>query len=97
MVMSEDDDEALRRAKNTCENLRVINLAVLLGGVESLCKRPASMTHAMIPREQRMKGGLKDSLICISMGLDRYRDLVENIRNSLDLCDNEGCDILDDL
>ena len=51
----------------------------------------------MIPREQRIKGGLKDRIVHISMGLDRYRDLVDNIRNSLDLCDNEGCDILDDL
>ena len=42
------------------------------------------MTHAMIPQEQRMKGGLKDGLIRISVGLERARDIVEDVRNSLD-------------
>ena len=97
VVTGEDDDEALRRARNACENLQVINLAVSLGGVEYLCKNPASMTHAMIPQEQRMKGGLEDGLIRISVGLERARDLVDNLRNSLDLCDNDSCDVLEDL
>ena len=55
------------------------------------------MTRAMIPREQRMKGGLKDGIICISVVLDRARDLVDNLCNSLDLCNDEGCDVLEDL
>ena len=97
VVTGEDDDEALRRARIVCENLRVINLAVSLGGVESLCEHPASMTHAMIPKEQRMKGGLKDGLIRISVGLERARDLVEDLRNSLDMCDDEGCGVPEDL
>ena len=49
VVTGEDNEEALLRARNPCENLRVINLAVSLGGVESLCEHPASMTHAMMP------------------------------------------------
>ena len=80
MVTDEDDDEALHRARNACKKLRAINLAILLGGVESMCKHPASMTHTMIPREQRMKGGLKDGLIRISVGLKRARDLVDDLR-----------------
>ena len=66
-------------------------------GVKYLCEHPASMNRAMIPREQRMKGGLKDGIIHIIVGLDRARDLVDDIRNSLDLCHDEGYDVLEDL
>ena len=97
VVTGEDNYEALRRDMNAYENLRFINLAVSLGEVKSLCKHPASMTHAMIPREQRMKVGLKDGLICISVVLERARDLVDDVRNSPDLCNDEGCDVLEDL
>ena len=97
VVTGEDDDKALHRDRNACKNLRIINLVISLGGVEFMCKHPASMTHAMIFREQRMKGRLKDGLIRMSVGLERGRDLVENLRNSLDLYDNEVCDVLEDL
>ena len=88
-----EGEEALRRARNVCEQLRVINLAVSLGGVESLCEHPASMTHTMIPREQRMAGGLHDGLIRISIGLENAKDLVADLKNALDLCDEDGCDV----
>lgn len=88
-----EGEDALRRARNVCENLRVVNLAVSLGGVESLCEHPASMTHTMIPREQRMAGGLHDGLIRISVGLERAKDLVEDLKNALDRCDVDGCDV----
>ena len=55
------------------------------------------MTHAMIPREQRMKGGLKDGLTRISVGLERSRDIVDDIRNLLDICDDMGCYVLEDM
>ena len=55
------------------------------------------MTHAMIHRDQRMKGGLEDGLIHISVGLERARDLVDDLQNSLGLCSDEGCDVLEDL
>ena len=97
VATGEQDDEALRRDRNACENLRVINLVISLGGVEFMCKHSASMTHAMIPREQRMKGRLKDGLIRMSVGLERGRYLVDNLCNSLDLYNNEGCDVLEDL
>eukprot|EP00980_Cylindrotheca_fusiformis_P007478 scaffold1549_cov105-Cylindrotheca_fusiformis.AAC.7 len=88
-----EGDEALRRARNVCERLRVINLAVSLGGVESLCEHPASMTHTMISREQRLAGGLHDGLIRVSVGLEKAQDLVDDLKNALDLCDDDGCDI----
>lgn len=88
-----DSENALRRARNVCERLRVINLAVSLGGVESLCEHPASMTHTMIPREQRMAGGLHDGLIRISVGLEKASDLVDDLKTALDVCDEDGCDV----
>lgn len=88
-----EDDDALRRARNVCERLRVINLAVSLGGVESLCEHPASMTHTMISREQRKAGGLHDGLIRVSIGIEKASDLVNDLKNALDLCDEDGCDV----
>jgi methionine-gamma-lyase len=90
-----EDDEALRRAQNVCERLRVINLAVSLGGVESLCEHPASMTHTMISREQRMAGGLHDGLVRVSIGLEKAEDLVQDLKNALDLCDQNAQDGFD--
>ena len=66
-------------------------------GVKYLCEHPASMNRAMIPREQRMKGGLKYGLIHISVVLERARDLVDNLRNSIDIFNDNGCDVLEDL
>ena len=68
-----------------------------MGGVESLCENPASVTHAMIPQEQRINVGLKDGLIHISVGLERARDPVDDLRNSFGLCNEEDCDIPEDL
>lgn len=88
-IVDGDNDTALRRAKNVCEGLSVVNLAVSLGGVESLVEHPASMTHAMIPREDRLAGGLPDGLVRISVGLERASDLVEDLKGSLDRCDDD--------
>ena len=88
-IVDGDDDTALRRAKNVCEGLSVMNLAVSLGGVESLVEHPASMTHAMIPRADRLAGGLPDGLVRISVGLERSSDLVQDLKGSLDRCDDD--------
>jgi methionine-gamma-lyase len=95
-IMAGEGDVALERARNVCEHLRVFNLAVSLGGVESLVEHPASMTHTMIPREQRLSGGLHDGLIRVSVGLERAKDLVEDLRSALDRCDEDGCAMPDD-
>ena len=65
--------------------------------VEYLCEHPASMNHAVITWEKSMKGGLKYGIICISVGLERARYIVDNLRNSLNLCENEGCNVPEDL
>lgn len=59
-------------------------LAESLGGVESLIGHPATMTHASIPKEEREKTGVVDSLIRLSVGVEDAEDLIEDLRNALD-------------
>ena len=66
------------------ENLKYFVLAESLGGVESLCGHPATMTHASIPREEREKVGLTDSLIRLSVGIEDAEDLVNDITSALE-------------
>jgi len=66
-----------------------VTLAVSLGGTESLIEHPASMTHAMVPREDRLAGGLADGLVRLSVGLEDSRDLVNDLKQALDACDTE--------
>jgi cystathionine beta-lyase len=65
------------------KHVRVFALAESLGGVESLCGHPASMTHASIPAAEREKVGLKDSLIRLSIGIEDPDDLIEDIDQAL--------------
>lgn len=76
-------DDRQEAAFRILENLRVFTLAESLGGVESLAGHPASMTHASIPREQRLAGGLTDSLIRLSVGIEDAEDLVADLKNAL--------------
>jgi cystathionine gamma-lyase len=70
-------------AKTVMENLELFALAESLGGVESLCGHPASMTHASIPKEEREKVGLVDSLIRLSVGVEDAEDLKNDILQAL--------------
>ncbi len=72
-------DDAIQLLKNTS----LFALAESLGGVESLIGHPASMTHGSIPREERLKNGLKDSLIRLSVGIEHIDDLIEDLRNAI--------------
>eukprot|EP01102_Stenamoeba_stenopodia_P006569 TRINITY_DN1811_c0_g1_i1.p1 TRINITY_DN1811_c0_g1~~TRINITY_DN1811_c0_g1_i1.p1 ORF type:complete len:323 (-),score=79.77 TRINITY_DN1811_c0_g1_i1:77-1045(-) len=64
------------------ENLKLITLAVSLGGVESLASHPASMTHIMLTPEQRAAAGISDGLIRFSVGLEDPRDLRDDLENA---------------
>lgn len=70
-------------AIKTIENLKVFTLAESLGGVESLCGHPASMTHASIPKEEREKTGVVDSLIRLSVGIEDIEDLIVDLKQAL--------------
>jgi cystathionine beta-lyase len=65
------------------ERLKIFTLAESLGGVESLAGHPASMTHASIPKEEREKTGVVDSLIRLSVGIEDQQDLIEDLRQAL--------------
>lgn len=70
-------------ARTVMENFELFALAESLGGVESLCGHPASMTHASIPKEEREKVGLVDSLIRLSVGVEEAEDLKNDLANAL--------------
>ncbi len=65
------------------ENLKLFTLAESLGGVESLSGHPASMTHASIPKVEREKTGVVDSLIRLSVGIEDVDDLIEDLRQAI--------------
>jgi cystathionine gamma-lyase len=73
----------LEDAIKVMEGFHLFSLAESLGGVESLCGHPASMTHASIPREEREKNGLVDSLIRLSVGVEDAEDLKNDLANAL--------------
>lgn len=66
------------------ENLKIFTLAESLGGVESLSGHPASMTHASIPKEEREKTGVVDSLIRLSVGIEDIDDLIADLEQALE-------------
>lgn len=71
-------------AKKILSGTELFSLAESLGGVESLIGHPASMTHASIPREERLKVGLTDSLIRLSVGIEDVEDLIADLKMALD-------------
>lgn len=78
-LKGDDMEEAFR----VMERLQLFTLAESLGGVESLCGHPASMTHASIPKEDREKAGLKDTLIRLSVGIEDAEDLINDLKQAL--------------
>jgi cystathionine gamma-lyase len=66
------------------ERLKVFTLAESLGGVESLANHPATMTHASIPEEARIRRGIRDSLIRLSIGIEHPDDLIGDLRDALE-------------
>lgn len=78
-IKGNDFDKTIK----TLEKLKVFTLAESLGGVESLVGHPASMTHASIPKEEREKTGVVDSLIRLSVGIEDSEDLIADLKQAL--------------
>ena len=76
-------DETTEAATKVLSSTHLFSLAESLGGVESLINHPASMTHASIPREERIKNGLSDSLIRLSVGIEDADDLIEDLKQAI--------------
>ena len=83
MISFELKDDSVEEAKRVLSSTHLFSLAESLGGVESLINHPASMTHASIPREKRIKDGLSDSLIRLSVGIEDAEDLIEDLKQAI--------------
>ena len=84
MLSFELKGDVYEQAVRTMERLQLFSLGESLGGVESLCTHPASMTHASIPKEEREKVGLKDTLIRLSVGIEDVEDLIADLEQAID-------------
>ena len=84
MVSFDLHHDTLEEATKVLANTKFFTLAESLGGVESLIGHPATMTHASIPREERMKVGLTDSLIRLSVGIESVDDLIADLEKALE-------------
>jgi cystathionine gamma-lyase len=73
----------IERAKRMISSCKIFSLAESLGGVESLIGHPATMTHGSIPREERLKAGLTDGLIRLSVGVEDAADLTADLDSAL--------------
>jgi cystathionine beta-lyase/cystathionine gamma-synthase len=76
-------NDSVEEAMRVLSSTKVFALAESLGGVESLINHPASMTHASIPREERIKNGLSDSLIRLSVGIEDAEDLMNDLSQAI--------------
>lgn len=82
MVSFDLKKDKFEDAKKVLSRTQLFTLAESLGGVESLIGHPASMTHASIPREERLKVGLTDTLIRLSIGVEDVEDLMEDLEKA---------------
>ena len=76
-------DDSIEAANKVLTSTKLFALAESLGGVESLIGHPATMTHAAIPREERIKNGLADSLIRLSVGIESADDLIADLEQAI--------------
>ena len=76
-------NDSVEEAMRVLSSTKLFSLAESLGGVESLINHPASMTHASIPKEERIKNGLTDSLIRLSVGIEDADDLIADLEQAI--------------
>ncbi|CAN5538056.1 cystathionine gamma-synthase [soil metagenome] len=83
MMSFELKDDSAAATNRLLSSTKLFALAESLGGVESLINHPASMTHASIPREERIKNGLSDALIRLSVGIEDVDDLIADLQQAI--------------
>jgi len=76
--------DTLCQGKAFANGVRLCTLATSLGGVETILQHSASMTHATIPREDRLRAGITDGMIRLSVGIEDVKDLIADIGQALD-------------
>jgi cystathionine beta-lyase/cystathionine gamma-synthase len=84
-ILSFELEGGLAGAKRFLKGPKVWTLAESLGAVESLICHPVSMTHGSVPKEQRLRGGITDGLLRLSVGLENVEDLKADLARGLDL------------
>jgi cystathionine beta-lyase len=97
MVSFDFKNDTLETASKILENTHYFSLAESLGGVESLIGHPATMTHASIPREERLKVGLTDSLVRLSVGVEDVEDLIEDLKKAFELVETNEVENVENL
>ena len=88
MISFELKNDSMEAARKLLSSTHLFSLAESLGGVESLINHPASMTHASIPREERIKNGLSDTLIRLSVGIEDADDLIADLEQAIQVSVN---------
>ncbi|MBI1341948.1 MAG: cystathionine gamma-synthase [Terrimonas sp.] len=83
MLSFELKNDSMEAAKKVLSSTHLFSLAESLGGVESLINHPSSMTHASIPRAERIRNGLQDGLIRLSVGIEDADDLIEDLEHAI--------------
>jgi cystathionine beta-lyase/cystathionine gamma-synthase len=83
-MISFELDASLEETADVVSNTEVFTLAESLGGVESLIEQPATMTHAAIPKEERVAAGLRDGLIRASVGIENVADLTADLEQAFE-------------
>ncbi len=73
----------LEAGRTVMDNVKVAILAVSLGGVETLIQHPASMTHAKVAQEAKLRAGITDDLVRLSVGIEDVEDLIEDLEQAL--------------
>lgn len=84
MISFSTTDDTIEGALKLAQKLKIITLAESLGGVESLVGHPATMTHASIPKAERERLGITDSLIRLSVGIEDVDDLIDDLKQALE-------------
>lgn len=82
-VLSFEVKGGLEAGRKLMNSVKLCTLAVSLGAVETLIEHPASMTHAVVSREERLKTGIADSLVRLSVGIEDPEDIIEDLKESL--------------
>jgi len=83
MISFELKDDSVETTMRVLSSTKLFSLAESLGGVESLINHPASMTHASIPKEERIRNGLTDTLIRLSVGIEDADDLIADLEQAI--------------
>ncbi len=66
------------------DSVHLATLAVSLGGVETLIQHPASMTHASVGKEDKLKAGITDDLVRLSVGIEDVKDIIKDLEQALE-------------